>query len=281
MEKEFDFQQIEDYVVGKLDAKARKAFEARLATDENLAREVAFYQDIIEVSEVLGDEDLEAEIKSVGAKLEKAGFGMEDQSAENAIKKHSFSTPKEPKIKKLPLHRILSIAAGFLILVVAGGLWWINANYGDQALATKYFHQEANALLRNAAPGEEDVLGSGLQFLTDENYAEAKSFFEAVPKSDEAFREARLYLALAQFKSKEYTAAASNAALAAQTKTHFQEKARWLQINALLAAGQTGAEFESLLNDMSVNSPDNYYRREAAKLKAQYESFWRTIRLSL
>ena len=65
MEQNYNYQTIEDYVNGKLKGDAKKAFEAQLSTDQELAKEVAFYQDLAEVSEVLGDESLEAMIRKI------------------------------------------------------------------------------------------------------------------------------------------------------------------------------------------------------------------------
>ena len=122
-----------------------------------------------------------------------------------------------------------------------------------------------------------DVFGPGLEAINSDKISEAIQFFERIPVSAEYYPEARLYLGIAYFRNQDYQNALENAEIVLQTSERFREKAKWLKINALLISGQTGTEFESLLDEMSKNSPDNYYRSEAKQLKIKLNQVWRNL----
>ena len=278
MEKDYHYQNIEDYVNGKLKGNSKKVFEAQLAADQELAREVAFYQDLSDVSEVVGDESLETLISGIDSELAAEDFFQEKDAMIKTIEsKTKTSDNKKGKRPVIKLRKLMSLAASILVLVTAGTLWWSNSNYSNESLASNYFNQQTILSISRTSGENTDIFGEGLKAIKSENYSEAIRFFSNISKQEEAYGEARLYLAIAQFKTQDYQYAISNAEIVAQSSSRFREKARWLQINAMLGSGQTSREFENLLTDMATNSPDNYYRNEASRLKKDLDRFWRKI----
>lgn len=276
------------YVNGKLSAEELAVFEELLGKDEELAKEVTFYKDIAEVSEVRGEENLDSMIKGIEAELDAEGFFKAeapekfDEEEKNASKKSvsvtSASDNKDVRIRSFRFMTVFSIAASFLVLCMFYGGWWANTNYSNQAIALRHIDQQTvQSMVRGSNKNQTNVLFQGLEALENQDYPASIRHFEAIPTEEELYHQARLYLALAQFKSDAYLEAVVNAQIAAMPRTRFQEKARWLQINALLAAGQTDNDFQALLNDMIANSDDNYYQTKAQQLKQDLESGWRSL----
>lgn len=273
MENEFDHNKIEDYVNGKLDSSSAEAFEAELAKDEDLAKEVAFYKDLRVVAEVAGEEDFQKMTNEVVAELETEGFFAANAQKQEEAKKETA----RPKLRVLRAEsrKWLALAASILVLISVGTGWWANANYSDSSIAGRQFDAEIAASANRSKQGTDDVFAEGLTALSNGNYEQAASFFATFPSDSESYEEARLYLTIAQFQSNNFTESIANAELVANTSTRFREKARWLQLNAMLASGQKGDEFENLLNEIATQSPDNFYRNKAKNLQKELTGFWR------
>lgn len=281
MEDKFSTYKIEEYVNGKLDEQEKISFELLMAKDKELAKEVALYKSIANVSEVKGDEELDTLISGIGKELEEEDFFIPEgkrQDSQSETVKSEINKPTDSEAEILPFRLItlISIAASFLVLCLVGGGWWAKANYSDRALTQQNFDQATiNTMIRGEGT-KTNILSSGLEALANKNYKEAIPLFESISESEDLYPNARLYLALAQFKIEAYSDAAVNAKTVANLKTRFQEKARWLQINSMLAGGQTNEEFEALLDDLANNSSDDYYKTKAQQLKKEYHSIWRS-----
>jgi len=276
MKKEFNYQEIEDYVNGKLDAKARQELEAKMEADQALADEVALYQRISEVTEVMADEKLQELIATTDGELEQSGFFSQDSNAGAVSDEEAGSLQSGARIIPMGIRRALAIAVSVLVLF-AFSWWWAQNNYSNNALSENYFSETISTTFTRAAGGTEDPFEPGLSLIEKKDFGAAGVFFEAIGASDPGYVEARLYLALSQYYEGNFSGAINNAQIVAESNSRFKEKAQWLQLNAKLAAGNTDVGFEGLLREMAENCPDPFFKAKALELQKDYTSFWRKL----
>lgn len=277
MENNYDDNKILDFINGRMSATEAAAFRTAISADTALAAEVAFYESLNQVHEVIGDEELAATIAQTTAELEQTDFFAD---AEKDLT--DTATTSTAKVRQLQPHnrsslrRVLGLAASVLLLISAG-FWWANTNYNNAALAGAQFGNTGVSSFMRGAASTEDIFAAGMTALQQENYQAAANFFQTIPDSNVAFNEARLYLALSQFKLKHYASAIENAQLVQQRSERFGTKAQWLEINSRLANSDTSAIFQQQLNDLIENGDDPFYQKQARELKDKLESSWRKL----
>jgi len=115
--------------------------------------------------------------------------------------------------------------------------------------------------------------------LTNKQYGEAASFFESIPDTSQSYTQARLYLAYAQYELKAFdkTIINTNIVLNKSTNGLSKQKAEWLQLQAMLASGDTDtAAFDQLLDRIAANEK-HVVQKEAGELQKSMNSFWRGL----
>lgn len=259
--------QIIAYLNNQLSAKDKTAFELVMQKDKTLADEVDLYSDLYEVHEQIGEETLVATIQSVNdAYFQKAAI-------ENvAANEQGTSTGKSSLLKWG-----LSVAAGFLLLLAVGS-WWAHQNYSDESLAVNSFtNKQITSFVRSTNNAINDPFAEGLVALNNQDYTKATAFFSAFRAEATFYKEAQLYLALAQFKARDYKSAQANARIVMQTSSQFVPKAKWLLMNALLANRETEGEFQQLLVELANDVDNPYYQKNAQILQRNLDVFWRKL----
>ena len=269
MEEKY-INQIVAYLNNDLSTQDKTAFDQAMANDENLATEVQLYRDLYDVHEVIGDEELTASIQGASAAyFDKAVIGVSTDTT------GSEETKAPIEGKRARLKWMLSMAAGFLLLLAVGS-WWAGRNYSDEALAVNSFSDnQITSFVRSTGGATNDPFADGLTALNQNKYEAAITFFSAFSEQDAAYNEAVLYLALAQFKAGDYANAQGNAQLVIEQSPQFSAKAKWLLVNVLLASGETGNDFQQLLAEMVADGDNPYYQKSAQTLQKDLGAFWR------
>ncbi|GEM_PF-3216353 len=271
MEEKY-INQIVAYLNNDLSAQDKTAFDQAMASDEDLVAEVQLYRDLYDVHEVIGDEELAASIQGANdVYFNKAATAVPTDTAGSEAKE----APIEGK--NVRLKWVLSLAAGFLLLLAVGG-WWAGRDYSNEALAANSFtNNQITSFVRSTGDATNDPFAGGLTALNQNNYEDAITFFSAFSEQDASYNEAVLYLALAQFKAGEYANAQSNAQLVIEQSPQFSAKAKWLLVNVLLANGETGNDFQQLLTEMAADEDNPYYQNKAIQLQKKLNVFWRGL----
>lgn len=264
--------QILAYLKDQLPADDKAAFEQAMATDKTLAEEVQLYEDLYDVHEVIGDEELTATIQGAGdAYFNKVAIAKSPETID--IEKEG----RGEEGKSVSMKWVLGMAAGFLLLLAVGA-WWIGRNYSDEALAMNSFADHQITSFVRSPNNQNDPFASGLTALNEHQYQEAISFFTSIKTNPAFSNEATLYLALAQFKAGDYAGAQSNARIVMENSSQFSPKAKWLLVNVLLAQnGADDGEFQRLLGEMARDDGNPYYQKSALQLQQDLTTFWRRI----
>lgn len=274
-------EQILDYINGRLTPAQHQTFENELNKNATLAKEVALYKDLYEVQEVIGDEELKAAIEAAEEDLEEEDF-FKKTATELAAELEGQVESKEAVVREIKgrsiwLRPLLSIAAN-LLLFFAIGTWWSNNNYNNHSLANNHFAEtEMSRFVRGNGQVAEDNFAEGLKAMDIKDYGGATEFFENITEDNPAYNEARLYLALSQFKAGDYTNAKNNAKLVANQSQQFAPKAQWLLVNTMLANNETDLKFQALLEKIASDAAHPFYQKKAKNLQRQLASVWRNF----
>lgn len=112
---------IEEYYEGRLDARARIAFENRLLIDEELKEEYELYKAIVTVIKENGNNNLKNQMKIADAELDNAA-----------------------EVKKLisPKQKYLAMAASIILFIGIAFFWKYTTDSKLSALADKYYDKE-------------------------------------------------------------------------------------------------------------------------------------------
>ncbi|MEM9887267.1 MAG: outer membrane protein assembly factor BamD [Bacteroidota bacterium] len=256
-----DKYNIADYIKGRMSPEDQAAMEQQIQLDKDLAADVDFYKDL------QGFADLKNQMDAFDADLQEETKIVEMKP--------------QAKVRRLNLRRTMSLAASFLVLLVAGGLWFSNTNYSDQALSSKNVDRLDWLATNDSRQGGSeniDPFKTGIDALQDKDYAAAIDFFESIPKSDATWSQARLQLAYAQYQSTNYQNAKTtlDELIQENRSTINRQKAEWLKLQVLLASGQSKDEFEQLLNTISTNA-QHLFQPQALEMQQDLNTFWRKL----
>ncbi|MEL6941839.1 MAG: hypothetical protein AAFO82_04165 [Bacteroidota bacterium] len=185
-----DKYNIADYVKGRMNLEDKANLEEALQADKTLAQEVDFYKEMQAFADLKNKMD---------------AFDVELQQETKVVE-----MKPQAKVRKLNIRRSISLAASFLVLLVAGGLWFSNANYSNQALSNKNIDRLDWLTTSTSRQGDNEIIDpfeTGINALQAKDYTTAIDFFEGIPKSDATWSQARLHLAYAQYQSTNFEAA--------------------------------------------------------------------------
>ena len=123
-----EIEKIERYLNGELKGDELKAFEQNLEEDQELAQKVEDMRRLPEELEAIEKERLAAQVK--------AWMSEEDQTESGASDK-----PKESKRTKVLTWKVRAIAAVFVLVVIAAGMWLLPSTQGLDVLSEQYLAQ--------------------------------------------------------------------------------------------------------------------------------------------
>ncbi len=249
MSKDFYFDRIESYVEGTSPADEKRQFEEDLREDPMLKAE---YQAYLATQEAVTELALE-EIRSKVAKI--------------------AQTPPR-SAQTFPINRrVMAIAAGFLILIVALGLLYGRQQYSDQNLVVQQYESPNWSSIRGSSMATEKY-DQAIMALQAGNLEEAIQQLKEIKKGEEVFATAQYTLGHLQLQLKQ-----SGDAIATFEKVgdlndkRYQENVDWFLTLAYLQASNDTLVHRQI-ETIRQNERHPYYD-DALNLAAQLKHFWR------
>ncbi|MEM6316016.1 MAG: hypothetical protein AAF960_00010 [Bacteroidota bacterium] len=237
MEKNYNIDEIENFLNREMDASELAAFEQQMAKDEGLAEEVTFHQDILKGIDQAGAADFRSIVAGVHEEMKNEQF-FSEKVADKVIEKNA---QKEATVRRISFGRSLAIAASFALLLVAG--WWILSQPTDpNDLFQNNFAMHENVLsieiedrLAETGFGANKValadLQTGIEQYENGDYTAAIATFQNfknVAPNDPLSNYATFYESIAFLKTNKITEAQGSLVdLAANTAFPLQEDAQW------------------------------------------------------
>lgn len=265
----FDNDKIDNFVRGLMSDLEREEFNQEVEQDDALKAEVEFHQDVASIVRK------RKALQLVTAELEADHFFSEAKPEEQSEAK----VVNLSKRRSGSIRRYLAYAASLLVLVVAG-LGFINTQYSNSGLTTFDANNLASNSMRTVTSDTNaDPFKEGIQAMEQKDFAQAITFFEAIPEDSENYTSALLYLATAQYEAENYEDAITSAEtlLAQESKSATMRfDAEWLFVQSKLAQGELDTAFETQLEAIATNDSHDY-QMEAQELQAQLNSFWRKL----
>lgn len=273
MEKKYNEtydQEIDRYIIKKMDSDAAAGFEQLMATDPALLEEVTFRKGLLKAIKW----KRQINIAHTEMVKSKTNSPLEITSKVNVVQ-------QETTIRRIGLRKVLAYAASVSILALIGLSWYANNNFSDRYLADTNTNELVSLDDNNLKGGgntSKDPFDQGLYYLKEKEYTQAASFFETIPNQDDAYVQARLYLAFSQYHIKSFDNAIANANIVQQESfdTKDKQKAEWLIIQALLKQGKKDTNFFNQLK-VIADSPNHIYQKRAKTLQVDLDSFWRKL----
>lgn len=265
-------QDIDSYITKKMDGESSLKFEQLMAQDEVLSEEVVFRQGLIKAMKWKRQINIaHTEMLKKKAKPKPILEGVNEPVSE----------PINVPIRRIGFRRVLAYAASVSILALIGLSWFANNNFSDEQLAdnnTRGLISLDDGIFKGGEGTTKDPFEEGLNNLSQEEYAKAATFFEAIPTQNETYVQARLFLAFSQYHTKAYAAAIQNANIVIEKSldTKDKHKAEWLIIQSQLAQGTRDAAFYTQLKAI-VDNPTHTYRKQAVQLQMDLNNFWRKL----
>jgi len=268
MTDKYTYDDIRNYLDGRLDKTANQYFEQYMQQHPEFREEVNFYKNLQQATvRVNKEKDFSELVQQVDQNLAQEHF-FEKKSTEVSTK------PARSRRIFLPL----AIAASFLVLFWFGGQYWASQNYSNEALVASYFQPfEASSADRGTEETFSTQVDAGLQAFQQNDYVTAIEQFQAVPDSSTLYAQSRYYLGQSYMANGNFEEAiVAFEAAAATDDVRFQERADWHAIQAMLLADSSTERLQRSLEAI-INNPDHAYAGQAADLQKQLNSFWRKL----
>jgi len=289
-----------DYLNGKLDEEEKVRFETRLREDADWAKEVSSVQEELNyqrLSDWLAGRLSESEGQSLEEEL-KVNPELQQQLEEvksiapvlDAVHQNTIlNEVKEianQKTAPIPLQnhwrkRWLIAASFLLIVMLAGYLFYLPAQYSNAALAHQYF--EAYPAQGNLLNLEEEVpilasYKNGAIAYDQQDFQKAITYFQKIPKVSPFYNNGQFYQAnahLALNQSNEAIRILSEQ-LANQPATSAKSRLQWYLALAHLQA-QEESKAIAQLKELAKQESDLFYQKQAKQLITKLEATWRSL----
>lgn len=160
--------------------------------------------------------------------------------------------------------RIMQLAAAASVALVLG-FFFFAPRTNQSALASEYFEETISGV--KGAQDSPDPLAPALAAMSEKRYTDALNLLPPEAAGDYA-ETAQLLRGECYFRLKAYPKAleAYQSLQQPGVSTPNHERAEWLAVLTMLAAKQTGADFQHRLNAIAGN-PDHGYYPQALQLK--------------
>jgi hypothetical protein len=166
--------------------------------------------------------------------------------------------PAEPAARVLPLRqrwaRVLVIAAGVALLLVAGINWWADKPNADVALAEAYYR----------SPPTGNTLGGAAE--------EKIAYLKAFDAAHQAMRAKDFPTAAVEFQ--QLSLVPPPASLSSDDLKYYQDNIDWNLILARLANQDVGGDFPQRLELIATDETHTYHQ-QAVQLQDDLAAFWR------
>jgi len=277
MEKNYNIDDIENFLNQEMDAADLAAFEKEMAADKDLAAEIDFHADVIKGIEGAAPLDFRKMVGNVHEEMKTEGF-FSDTETDEVVENN---TQQEATVRNISLFRRLAIAASFALVLTAG--WFLlnqPNNTPEQLFADNFtIHQDVLSMevedrLAETGFGTNKVtlneLQKGINAYNEQDYNIAISTFnnfEGIAPEDALINYAKFYKAIALLKTEQVsTAQEVLERIIEQPAFPLIDDAKWyLALIYLKQDNKQGATF--LLRTLSLSDA---YKERAMKLLDSY-----------
>jgi tetratricopeptide (TPR) repeat protein len=202
--------QIEDYLLGKLDQAQREALERAMQQDEALRQELEAEEKIIKGFRQL--------------RFEKMGSIIDGWEEEIIV---GQAVPEDGKVIHLGRRAWWGIAAALALLIT--GLWWLmNRDAPDQAyyqaIALAQYERpdlRSTAITKSTASNADSLFGEAYRYFSAQAWEEAESALRGIADTSAYYRGANALKGLAHLEQGEYEAAIDAFRLARQAPGYY------------------------------------------------------------
>jgi len=278
MEKNYNIDDIENFLNQEMDAAELAAFEKEMAADKALADEVTFHEDVVKGIQGAAPLDFRKMVTNTHQEMKAEGFFSE--AAETTAEQQSDqTTAKEAKVRRMGRFNRLAIAASFALLLTAGWFMFSQLSTPDQLFADNFtvpqdvLSIEIADRLAETGFGTDKAALAALQTAIDTyksgDYQSAINqfnTFEATAPEDALTAYAQFYEAIALLKIRQ-SEAAQNELLSLVDKANFplQNDVKWYLALTYLQQNKV-IEAKALLQNLSTI---NGYEQKATNLLNQ------------
>lgn len=119
MAKNYNIDDLENYLNGQLSEEDQAAFQDDLETDETLAAEVDFHQDILKGINNGAEQDFRAMVSNVHGKLKTEGFFAEEKAKVVPLQK------PQATVRSLRARWVQGLAAAASVAIIVAAMWWV------------------------------------------------------------------------------------------------------------------------------------------------------------
>ncbi|HKK74386.1 MAG TPA: hypothetical protein VJ953_04870 [Saprospiraceae bacterium] len=255
MNEENKYQQIQDYLEGRLDEAAETAFEAEMDRDAELKTEVDLHRLSGDAIELIIADELRDDLKA-----------LQEENKQRPV----------PEKKVRPLRRrltSLSIAASVLLLIGFFAVNYTANQYDNDAIADTYYQNDLLQRVRGA--GSESLLQEGMTLYENGEYEAAIEYLDGVDNPS-LVAEAKYAAAHAHFNLGQYAAAIDDFLVVADSDDpRFAEKAEFYYLLSALAADQTSTDTFNTILEKILNNEAHLHHNDVLKINQKLQSFWR------
>lgn len=261
-----NYDEIERYISNEMDKAERHAFEIKMAEDEVLSKEVAFYQ---RISKGIGSK---IQVERVDSILEQEGYFEKLEKTFSDKDQQSFL-----RVSRLGWIRIAASVA----LIVGTLFWYASKKYSNDALASVNITDLGLLISERVRSDNTLVDTSQLEiakdYLVDKRYDNATFLLNELEQNNDQDVQILLLLAYSYCANKEYEIASQKAEKVLElTKDPVtQMRSEWLLLKAYIGL-EKDEEAEALLQEI-INQKDHQFYKKAQQIKQKRNSFWRRL----
>lgn len=243
------YNKIEDFLAGNLSPEESFAFKAKMESEPDFAREVEAHKEANETVEMYTKIRLKEKVKTLHHKAKvKPGVGQ---------------------------RRIYSIAASISILILAGALWFANANFSNQALVADHFQLPAFTQRDIDNDNLDELSKKVADAYAAKDYIQAISLLSSIPESP-LYNEAQYHLGNLYLETNQPAKAiAPLETLIDRNDARYVENAQWLLVVAHLK--NDDLEKTKLSLETILQNPNHFKYGQAKELKKKMSAFWRNF----
>lgn len=270
MDNNYNIEEIEQYIHGKMSDAEKKAFETKMNANEELRAEVDLYRDMMISIDMEGEDELRAKLKATRSKLEKDDFFKEENKQKSNIKIMTNNTKSKSGFSRY------AIAATLLALVAAGIYLFNTSQQGDPMREgfAKFYKPESKMIkgkigdlrsLGMASPnkGYQDSLAMALELYDSTEFEKARVLLDEIltkyPNVEDVT--ANFYMGLTLLEQGQYGKASKHLLpISERNDSPYFENAQWylMLCYTMFNTSEGDSNAKKLLKIMADNSGHEY-----------------------
>ncbi len=230
---------IENYFERNLSDSEMKDFETRLLIDIEFKEEFELYKNVVAGIKESGEANLKAKLKEADSEIDK---GAKELSIKKSNKKRIY---------------ILSIAASFLLIVVAGFLWKMNQNPNLSTIASKYYEKDKGLPVTMSV--SENNFNTLMNKYKTADYSRAKLDLDLLLKNNSNNDTVIYYLGVVEYELTNYTQAELQFK-SIKSESSFYQKAEYRLLLAYLQKNKI-VDAKSIASKIALNPNHLYFEK--------------------